>query len=120
MLSYVYARSILNPPTSWIHETFCLCLECNNFVCDTTFYLQASETAQSNHMSCFYSVIAFAVYDEKAMDNPFKPLIWKGFRNDVTALWICSLEDAKSLMEYFNSIILKLLFQLNAIMPLHF
>ena len=86
MLSYVYARSILNPPTSWIHETFCLCLECNNFVCDTTFYLQASETAQSNHMSCFYSVIAFAVYDEKAMDNPFKPLLWKGFRNDVTAL----------------------------------
>ena len=68
------------------------------------FYLQTDGTAQDPHISCPYSDIAMAVYDEKAMNHPFKILIWKGFRDDVIALWIHSNEDANHYLDYFNTI----------------
>ena len=40
----------------------------------------------------------------KAMDHPFKILIWKGFRDDVIALWIHSNEDENHYLDYFNTI----------------
>ena len=43
-------------------------------------------------MSCSYSDIAMAGYDEKALDHPFKPLIWKHFCDDMIALWIHNAE----------------------------
>ena len=55
-------------------------------------------------MSCSYSDIAMAVYDEKAMDHPFKPLIWKRFRGDAIALSIHSNEDANHYLDYLNTI----------------
>ena len=55
-------------------------------------------------MSCSYSDIAMAVYDEKTMEHPFKPLIWKRFRDDVIALWIHSNEDANHYLDYLNTI----------------
>ena len=55
-------------------------------------------------MSCFYSDIAIAVYDEKAMDHPFKHLIWKYFRDDVIALWIHSNEDPNHYLDCLNTI----------------
>ena len=97
-------RSILNPPTLCILEAWRLCLECNNSVFNNKFYLQTDGTAQDPHMSCSYSDIAMAVYDEKAMDHPFKPLIWKRFRDDVIALWIHSNEDANHYLDYLNTI----------------
>ena len=66
--------------------------------------MQTDGTAQGPHMSCSYSDIAMAVYDEKAMDHPFKPLIWKRFRDDVIALWIHSNEDANHYLDYLNTI----------------
>ena len=59
---------------------------------------------QVPHMSCSYSDIAMAVYEEKAMDHQFKPLIWKRFRDDVIALWIHSDEDANHYLDYHNTI----------------
>ena len=97
-------RSILNPPTLCILQFLRLCLECNNFVFDNKFYLQTDGTVQGPHMSSCYSDIAMAVYDEKAMDPPFKPLIWKHFRDDVIALWIHSNEDANHFLDYLNTI----------------
>ena len=97
-------RSILNPPTLCILEAWRLCLECNNSVFNNKFYLQTDGTAQGLHMSCSYSDIAMAMYDEKAMDHPFKPLIWKRFRDDVIALWIHSNEDANHYLDYLNTI----------------
>ena len=44
------------------------------------------------------------VYDEKAMDQPFKALIWKRFHDDVIALWIHSNEDASHYLDYLNTI----------------
>ena len=85
-------------------EALRLCLECNNSVFNNKFYLQTDETAQGFHMSCSYSDIAMAVYDEKAMDHPFKPLISKFFRDDVIALWIHSNEDANYYLNYLNTI----------------
>ena len=55
-------------------------------------------------MSCSYSDIAMAVYDEKAMDHPFKPLIWKSFRDGVIALWIHSNEYANLYLDYLYTI----------------
>ena len=66
--------------------------------------MQTDGTAQGPHMSCSYSDIAMAVYDEKAMDHPFKPLIWKRFRDDVIALWIHSNEDANHYLDYLYTI----------------
>ena len=38
------------------------------------------------------------------MDHPFKPLIWKCFRDDVIALWIHSEKDANHYLNYLNTI----------------
>ena len=97
-------RSILNPPTSCILEVLRLCLEYNNSIFNDKFYLQTDGTAQGPPMSCSYSDIAMTVYDEKPMDYPFKPFIWKRFRDDVIALWIHSIEDTNHYLDYFNTI----------------
>ena len=97
-------RCTLNPPTLCILEALRLCLECNNSVFNNKFYLQTDGTTQGPNMSCSYSDIAMAVYDEKAMDHPFKPLIWKRFRDDVIALWIHSNEDANHYLDYLKTI----------------
>ena len=55
-------------------------------------------------MSCSYSNIAMAVYDEKVMGQPSKPLISKGFRDDLIALWIHNSEDANHYLDYLNTI----------------
>ena len=55
-------------------------------------------------MSYSYSDIAMAVYDEKAMYHPFKPLIWKRFRDDLIALWIHSSEDVNHYLDCLNTI----------------
>lgn len=89
--------------------------ECNNSLCNKKFYLQINGTAESHHMSFYYSVIAFAVYDERTMDNPFKPRIWKGFRDDLITLWIHSVENVKTLSEYFNTNILNLLYVMRGV-----
>ena len=56
-------------------------------------YLETVGTAQSPHMPRFYSDIAVAVYDEKAMDQNLKPFTWKRFR-DLLAVWTYSDKDA--------------------------
>ena len=65
------------------------------------FSLQTDGTSEDPNMSCSYSDIAMAVYDEKAMDPPFIPLIWKRFRHDVIAL--CN-EDANHYLDYLSTI----------------
>ena len=99
-------RSIPNPPTLCILEALHLCLECNNSVFNKKFYLQMGpdRTMQGPYVTCSYSDIALAVYDEKAMDHPFKLLIWKHFCDDVIALWIHSNEDANHYLDYLNTI----------------
>ena len=54
-------------------------------------------------MSCCYSNIAIALYDEKAMNHPFQPLIWKRSHSDVVPLWIHSDEYANNYLEYLNT-----------------
>ena len=97
-------RSILNPLTLCILEALHLCLECNNSVFNNKFYLETDATMQGTHMSCSYSDIAMAVYDEKAMDQPIKPWIWKRFRDDVIALRIPISKDANYYLHYLNTI----------------
>ena len=97
-------RSILNPPTLCILEALRQCLDCNNSIFNNKFYIQTGGKAQDPYMSCSYSDIVMAVYDEKAMDHPFKSLIWKRFRDDVIALWIHSNNDANHYLDYFNTI----------------
>ena len=97
-------RSLLNPLTLCILGALLLCLECNNSIFNNKFYLQTDRTAQGSRMFCSYSYIAMAVYDEKAMDHPFKTLIWKSFRDGVIALWIHSNEYANLYLDYLYTI----------------
>ena len=55
-------------------------------------------------MSCSYSDIAMAVYDEKAMDHTFKPLTWKHFHDNVIPIWTHSDEDVNHCLDYLNTI----------------
>ena len=55
-------------------------------------------------MSCSYSGIAMAVYDERAMDHPFTTLIWRRFCGEMIPLWIHSDEDANHYLYYLNTI----------------
>ena len=55
-------------------------------------------------MFCSYSDIIMDVYDKKAIDQLFKPLIWKRFCNEVIALWIYSNEDENNCLQYLNTI----------------
>ena len=65
-------KSMLNPPALCIIEALHLCFKCNNSILNNKFYFQTDRTAQSPHMSCSYSNIVVAVYDEKPMDHPSK------------------------------------------------
>ena len=95
-------RSILNPLTLCILEALHLCLECNKSVFNNKFYLETDATMQGPHMSCSYSDSAMTVYDEKAMDHPIKPWIWKRFSDDVIALRIPINKDANYYLYYLN------------------
>ena len=77
-------------------------MECNNSTFNK-FCLQTDRTAHGS-MSCSYSDIAMAVYDEKAMDHTFKPLIWKHFRDNGIPIWTHSNEDVNHCLDYLNTI----------------
>ena len=85
-------------------EALRLCLECNNSLFKNNFYLQKDGTAQDPRMCCSYGNIVMTVYDEKANDRSFKPLIWKCFREDVIALWIHNDEDANHCLDHLNKV----------------
>ena len=72
-------RYILNPLSLCILEALRLCLGYNNSIFNNKFYLQIDGTVQGPHVSCSYSDTAIAVYNEKAIEHLFKPLIWKHF-----------------------------------------
>ena len=85
-------------------EALRLCLECNNSLFKNNFYLQKDGTAQDPRISSSYSNIVMTVYDEKANDRSFKPLIRKCFREDVIALWIHNDKDANHCLDHLNKI----------------
>ena len=87
-------RSILNPSTLCILEALHRSLGYNNSIFNNKFYLQTDGMVQDIWISCFYSDNAMTVYDEKASDYLFKPLIWKRFRDALIAFWVHSDEDA--------------------------
>ena len=84
-------------------EALRLGLECPNSIFKNKFCFQTDGTALGPHMSCSYSDFGMVVH-EKAMDYPFKPLIWKRFRDNVIALWIYSDKDAHHYLDYLNTI----------------
>ena len=61
------------------------------------------EQRNSYSCSCSYRDTSIAVYVEKAMDHPFKPLTLKRSHGDVIPLWIHSDEYANNYLEYLNS-----------------
>ena len=55
-----------NSPTKCILEALRLCLECNNYVFNDKNFIQTDGTAQGPHMSCSYSDVAMAHFDNRA------------------------------------------------------
>lgn len=92
------------PPTDCILEASKLCLECNNSVFDDRFFLQTDGTAQGPHMSCSYSDIAMAHFDNIAENYFLKPTVWKRFRDDVFSVWTHGVELLPDFLEFLNGI----------------
>ena len=92
------------PPTDCILEALKLCLECNNSVFDDRFFLQTDGTAQGPHMSCSYSDIAMAHFDNRAENYFLKPTVWKRFRDDVFTVWTHGIELLPDFLEFLNRI----------------
>ena len=75
------------PPSECILDALKLCLECNNSVFNSHFYLQVDGTAMGPHMSCSYSDIAVYKFDVKALNHKTGLLCWKTSRDDAFVLW---------------------------------
>ena len=83
VIKFLDERSCKDPLTQCAAEALELCLNCNNSVFNNTNYMQTDVTAQGSHMLCWYSDIAMAGHDSRALMYDFPPKVWKRFRDDV-------------------------------------
>ena len=97
-------RESKNPPTECILEALRLCLECNNSVFNDKNFIQTDGTARGPHMSCSYSDIAMAHFDNKAQNYTLKPTVWKRFRDDVFSVWTHNINTLPAFLDYLNNI----------------
>ena len=93
-----------DPPTTCLIEALLLCLQCNNSSFNNKQHLQTDGTAQGPHMSCSYSDIAMARYDEAATDTNPAPLVWFRFRDDIFLIWIFALNELEQFVDYVNNL----------------
>ena len=97
-------RESKNPPTECILEALRLCLECNNSVFNDKNFIQTDGTAQGPHMSCSYSDIAMAHFDNRAENYTLKPTVWKRFRDGVFSVWTHNSNTLLAFLNYLNNI----------------
>ena len=68
-------RESKNPPTECILETLRICLECNNSVFNNKNFIQTDGTAQGSCMSCSYSDIFMAHFDNRDENYTPRPTV---------------------------------------------
>ena len=59
---------------------------------------------QGSHMSCSYSDIAMAIFDNRAENYFLKPTVWKSFRDGVFTVWTHGIEHLPNFLEFLNGI----------------
>ena len=97
-------RESKNPPTECILQALQLCVECNNSVFNDKNFIETDGTAQGPHMSCSYSDIAMAHFDNGAENYTLKPTVWKHFRDDVFSVWTHNINTLPAFQDYLNNI----------------
>ena len=97
-------RESKNPPTECILEALRLCLECSNSVFNDKNFIQTDGTAQGPHMSCSYSDIAMAHFDNRPENYTLKPTVWKRLRDDVFSVWTHNINTLPAFLDYLNNI----------------
>ena len=97
-------RGSKNPPTECILEALRLCLECNNSVFNDKNFTQTDGVAQGPHMSCSYSDIAMAHFDNRTENYTLKTTVWKRFRDDVFSVWTYNTNTLPAFLDYLNNI----------------
>ena len=55
-------------------------------------------------MSCSYSDIAMAHFDNRAENYTLKPTVWKRFRDDVFSVWTHNINTLPAFLDYLNNI----------------
>ena len=55
-------------------------------------------------MSCSYSDIAMAHFDNRAENHTLKPTVWKRFRDDVFSVWTHNINTLPAFLDYLNNI----------------
>ena len=95
-------RESKNPPTECVLEALRLCLECNNSVFNDKTFIQTDGTAREPHMSCLYSDIAMAHFNDRAESYTSKPTVWKRFRNNVFSVW--TRNTLPAFLDYLSNI----------------
>ena len=104
VIKFLDERSCKDPLTQCAAEALELCLNCNNSVFNNTNYMQTDVTAQGSHMLCWYSDIAMAGHDSRALMYDFPPKVWKRFRDDVFVVWTHDTAKLLSFLDYLNNI----------------
>ena len=93
-----------NRPTEYVLEALRLCLECNNSVFNGKNFIQTDGTAKGCHMSCSYSDIAMARFDNATENYTLKPKDWKRFRDGVISVWTHNINTLLVFLDYPNNI----------------
>ena len=55
-------------------------------------------------MSCSYSDIAIAHFDNRAENYTLKPTVWKRFGDDVFSVWTHNINTLPAFLDYLNNI----------------
>ena len=97
-------RESKNHPTECVLEALRLCLERNNSVFNDKNFIQTDGTAQGRHMSCSYSDIAMAHFDNRDENYTLKPTVWKRFRDDFFSVWTHNINTLPAFLGYLKNI----------------
>ena len=85
-------------------EALTICLECNNSVFDTVFYLQQNGTSMRSQISCSNSDIVMYRFNIQASNCRSGVQCWKRFRDGIFRRWNYFLEELENIFEFMNNI----------------
>ena len=103
---FEFLGSLINkfPPTQSVIEALELCLTCNNSIFNNKNCLQTDDKTQRPHMSCSYTDLAPATFDNHALAYNCSPTMWKRFCVDAFVAWRHGSAALNLFSDYLNSL----------------
>ena len=74
------------------------------FVFKGDFYLQVEGTAMGTALAPNYANLFMDKFETKALEYPLKPLIWKGFIDDIFMIWTHGEQELQKFVEYLYGV----------------